>query len=522
MNILRSAALVSFFTIISRISGYARDILIARIAGTGFFADVFFAAFKMTNLLRKVLIDGSFFAAFVPSFSKIKEKYGKDEALIFSSKMLSIALYIVLAITILANIFMPQVTKFMAPGFTGEKLALTISLSYIIFWYFIFICLISIISGVLNGLHKFSYYAIVPIFMNLSMIFFTLFLQDYFENIGYCLAWAVVFGGLVQFLFIYLACVYEKFIVKIQLPSKKLFDENTKSAYKKMLPSIIGGSLSQINTMVDLVLGSMIASGVSYLYYTDRIFFLPTSVIGTAISIVILPLISKQIAQGKIDSANHLVGEAISLSTIMVLPAAFVLLLNSSMLTSVTFEGGAFTASDVNVVSTMLQILAVALPFCVFNKIASTIFFSHSDTKTPMYITLVSVFINVGISIFLMKLGFGVFGITVGTAISYFLSCVISVIILMKRRLLFIGVDIAKFVVKVALSSGISAVLMQWCVMHKTFGYYAIIHDASFITKLTYILGTVGIAGFTFLLLSRFLGVNILHILFARKRNQPL
>lgn len=522
MNILKSAALVSFFTIVSRVSGYVRDILIARIAGTGFFADVFFAAFKMTNLLRKVLIDGSFFAAFVPSFSKIKEKYGKEEALIFSSKMLSIALYIVLGITVLANIFMPQVTKFMAPGFTGEKLALTISLSYIIFWYFIFICLISIISGVLNGIHKFSYYAIVPIFMNLSMIFFTLFLQDYFSNIGYCLAWAVVFGGLVQFLFIYLACVYEKFVVKIQLPSRKLFDENTKSAYKKMLPSIVGGSLSQINTMVDLVLGSMIASGVSYLYYTDRIFFLPTSVIGTAISIVILPLISKQIAQGNMSSANHLVGEAISLSTIMVLPAAFVLLLNAPMLTSVTFEGGAFTANDVSVVARMLQVLAIALPFCVFNKIASAIFFSHSDTKTPMYITLASVLINVAISIVLMKMGYGVYGITIGTAFSYFISCVVSVVILMKKDLLYIGSEITKFVIKVAMSSSGSALLMQWCVMHKTFGYNTMIHNSNLFTKLSYMIGIVSATGVIFLLLSRFLGVNILHILFARKRNQTM
>jgi len=350
------------------------------------------------------------------------------------------------------------------------------------------------------------------------MIFFAIFFQNSFKNIGYCLAWAVVFGGLIQFIFIYLACVYEKFIVRINLPCKKLFDENTKAAYKKMLPSMIGGSLTQINTMVDLILGSMIISGVSYLYYADRIFFLPTSVIGTAISIVILPLISKQIAQNKIESANSLIDEAISLSAILVFPAAFMLLLNSTMFVSVTFEGGAFTSSDVSVISVMLQILAVALPFCVFNKIASTIFFSHSDTKTPMYITFFSVAVNVFVSIALMRLGFGVFGITTGTAISYFLSCAISFWILSRKKLLKISADVAKFLGKIAVSSGISSILMQWAVMHKTFGYYAMVHGANLFVKLNYMLAMVAFMGVAYLIFARLLGVNILRVLLSRKK----
>lgn len=493
-----------------------RDILIANIVGTGMLADVFFAAFKLTNLLRKVLIEGSFFAAFIPSFSKIKEKYGMEEVKVFSRQMFSIAFYIMILILIIANIFMPEITKFMAPGFAGEKLDMTVSLSYIIFWYFLAISLISILSGVLNGIHKFSYYAVVPIFMNIVMIVFILFFREHFKNMAYCLAWAVVAGGVVQFVFIYLACVYEKFVVGISLPTKKLWNENTKASYKKMLPSIIGGGLTQINTMVDLILGSYIASGVSYLYYVDRIFFLPTSVIGTAISIVILPFISKQIAQNHIQGANHLIDEAIHLSSILVIPASFVLFLNAEMITSVIFARGAFNQNDVYYVSSMLQILAVALPFCVFNKITSTIFFSYSNTSTPMYITFFSVVVNVVISLCLMPY-FGIFAITLGTAFSYFLSFLISFIILLVKNMLEIRRETAIFFGKIVIVSFIACAVMQWVAMHSTFGYNILVRDMGTFYKLSYTMFLLCATAFLYFILGLGLNINILRVMVPKK-----
>ena len=185
MTIFKSAFIISFFTIISRISGFIRDMLVAKIVGSGFYADVFFASFKLTNLLRKLLAEGSFFAAFIPSFSSIKEKYGVKEAKSFAIKMFSITFYLLIVIIILGNIFMPQVTKLMTPGFVAEKLQATIDLSYIIIWYLLAVCLVSILSGILNGMQKFSYYAIVPIFLNLVLIIFIVFFQGYFENIAY-------------------------------------------------------------------------------------------------------------------------------------------------------------------------------------------------------------------------------------------------------------------------------------------------------------------------------------------------
>ncbi len=516
MRILRSAFLVSFFTIVSRISGFIRDILIATLVGSGFFADVFFAAFKLTNLLRKVLIEGSFFAAFVPSFSRIKEHYGYLEARRFSSKMFSIAFYVMIAIVVVANIFMPQVTKFMAPGFTREKLDMTISLSYIIFWYFVAISLISILSGVLNGLHKFSYYAIVPIFMNLAIIGFILFARDYFTNIAYCLAWSVVFGGIIQFTFIYGACIYEKFVVNLYMPRKSLFDEHTKASYKKMIPSIIGGGLTQINTMVDLILGSYIVSGVSYLYYVDRIFFLPSSVIGTAISIVILPFISRQIALKRMDKANKYIKEAIQLASILVFPASILLFLNAEMIISIVFERGAFTTTDVHFVSQMLKILAVALPFSVFNKITSTIFFSYSNTRTPMIITFISVFINVITSVSLMP-HLGIYAITIGTAVSYIISFLISISILLYKKMLHFSPDIIKFFIVIIASSFVAFCIMQWVSMHEQLGYIAMVYKLGIFPKLVYISTLFCVAGTLYIIISLLCGINIISILTAKK-----
>ncbi len=516
MKILRSAFLVSFFTVVSRISGFIRDVLIATIVGSGFFADVFFAAFKLTNILRKILLEGSFFAAFVPSFTKIKEHYGLVEAKKFSSKMLSITFYTVLCIVVIANIFMPHITKFMAPGFVGEKLAMTISLSYIVFWYFVAISIISILSGVLNGLHKFSYYAIVPILLNIVIILFVIFLKDKFQNIAYCLAWAVVLGGIVQFMFIYGACVYEKFTINLQRPTRDLVDDNTKTAYKKMLPSIIGGGLTQINTMIDLILGSYIISGVSYLYYVDRLFFLPTSVIGTAISIVILPFISKQIAAQRIDKANKYIDESLQLSAILVFPSAFTLFLNAEMITSIVFERGAFNATDVHFVATMLKILAVALPFTVFNKITSTIFFSYSNTKTPMFITFISVITNVTISISFMPY-WGVYAITIGTAFSYILSFFIGFIILLQKRMLIVHVDLIKFFMKVILSSSIAFTAMQYISMHHIYGYMPMVYDFGILPKLTYIIALFTVAGIIYLVIGLALGLNIFGMLFTKQ-----
>jgi putative peptidoglycan lipid II flippase len=194
------------------------------------------------------------------------------------------------------------------------------------------------------------------------------------------------------------------------------------------------------------------------------------------------------------------------------------------MLTSITFEGGEFTSKDVSVVAIMLQILAIALPFCVFNKIASAIFFSHGNTKTPMYITFFSVAINVGVSLFLMKLGFGVFGIVTGTAMSYAISCIISYIILLKWKLFEIDFEMLKFLSKILISSFFACVIMQWISLHEIFGYYAMVYKASLWLKFTYLVFITILMGVIYLIVARMFGVNILRVLFARKKiiDQPL
>lgn len=515
MTIFRSAFMISFFTILSRISGFTRDMLVARIVGTGFYADIFFAAFKLTNLLRKLLAEGSLFAAFIPSFTSIKEKYGVQEARMFTVKMFSITFYVLLLIMIFANLLMPQLTKAMAPGFTGEKLSETIKLSYIIVWYLGLISLVSILTGLLNGLQKFSYYAIVPIFLNIVLIIFILFFEKHFKNISYCLAWGVLCGGIIQFLFVYFACVYEKFVIYVNKPSRKLLDSNTKSAYKRMLPAILGGGLTQINTILDMILGSYIASGVSYLYYVDRIFYLPTSVIGTAIGVAILPFISKRIAQNHIEGAHKVIKEATQLALIFVLPAAFALFLLSEVITSTIFERGAFNATDVHFVGTMLRILAVGLPFCVFNKVTSSIFFGYSDTRTPMYITFASVLVHITISLSLISL-LGIYAIVLGTAISYFVSFATAITILIARKHLIITKEIIWFAVKIGTSALLSVLFVWFISCHAQLGYNALIRNTSLAIKMLYLFSLISICGILYVGFALIMRINILRLIFHR------
>lgn len=441
MKIFKSAFVITFFSIIARILGFVRDSLIAKYSGVGFMSDVFFASFKITNFFRKILAEGTFFAAFVPSFTKILNERGKLELSIFSSSVFSIMFYVVLTITIVFQIFMEQITAFTSPGFLTDeaKFLLTVEISRILFWYFILIVGASIISGLLNSVKKFSYYAIIPLFLNISLICFIIFFQNSFKSFAHTLAYGVLVGGIMQFLVAYFGCVREGFRIRIYLPSKKIFHPQVISTFKKMFPAMIAGGLSQINTLLDLVLGSMIVSGVSYLYFVDRIFYLPTASIGTAIGIVVLPMLSSATSKKITKDIKAIQTESINISSLLVLPVAFALIFCSDVFVSVIFERGNFTFENTTIVGNCLQILGLALPFVVYMKVFSSIFFAHEDTKTPMYIALACAIINGVTSIILMQF-IGIYGIIIGSTLSYIADTVITFWLLKRRHLIVLNV----------------------------------------------------------------------------------
>lgn len=505
MKIFKSAFVITFFSIIARILGFIRDSLIAKYSGVGFMSDVFFASFKITNFFRKILAEGTFFAAFVPSFTKILNEQGKLKLSIFSSSVFSIMFYVVLAITIVFEIFMEHITAFTSPGFLEDenKFLLTVEISRILFWYFILIVGASIISGLLNSVKKFSYYAIIPLFLNISLIVFIVCFQNSFKTFAHTLAYGVLAGGVMQFLFAYFGCVKEGFAIKIYLPSKKIFHPQVITTFKRMFPAMVAGGLSQINTLLDLILGSMIVSGVSYLYFVDRIFYLPTASIGTAIGIVVLPMLSSATNKKNTKDIKAIQTESINISSLLVLPVAFALIFCSDVFVSVIFERGNFTRENTIIVANCLRILGFALPFVVYMKVFSSIFFSHENTKTPMYIALVCALLNATISIILMQF-IGLYGILIGSAFSYIADAFITFLILRQKRLLILNVkEVLIFNFKVVFGA---IVFGAFCFFFFNFfdftSYYKNIFEYSIFIKFLYIafFGTLGVFLYCFIL----------------------
>jgi putative peptidoglycan lipid II flippase len=490
MKITKPAFTISTLTIFSRITGFIRDILTAQFLGSGFLSDVFFSAFKIANFLRKLLIhEGSFFAAFVPNFKEIElsdKNNGTKNAIIFASKIFSMVFWILLGVTVFMQFVMPLFTKIISPGFQGEKFILTVYLSRIVFPYFILISLSSVLWGVLNSRGKFFYYGFVPCLMNLTVIPFMYF-RGYFPTVAHCLCFGVLAGGVVQLFASYLPCYFGGDRIKLYLPKPSLFkSQEIRQTLKKMVPAIIGGGVTQFNTMLDTVLASFIAGGVSYLYYADRLYFFPYSIVGTTLSIVILPILSQAISGKDITEANEVQLNAIKMTLLLILPAGLVFAFASKQLVSIIFQHGNFTETDTVYVARIMQILGIGLIFATLNKVYSSIFFAFKNTSIPMKISMFCVALNAGLSLVLIK-PLGIYGITIATTSSYVAQFCLNIYFLRRLKYLFYNQKLIIFGIKIittACLTGIFAFAAQ------KFVYYGFgIINGGLLTQLLYLCG---------------------------------
>ena len=293
MNLIASTSTFSFFTLISRILGYVRDILIAIFLGTGLFADAFFVAFRLPNTFRRLFAEGTFNAAFIPSYAG-ELAQNKTQADHFAKNVFNLLFIILLFFVLVAEIFMPQLIYLIAPGFykDPQKFDLAVDLSRITFPFLFFICLASFFAAILNSYNKFAAAAAAPIILNLILIG-SLFLSQQLNisNVT-SLSYAVSFAGLLQLL-ILLFFVRKNFVPILTLKIK--IDEKIKFFFQKLLPSIFSSGVTQINILVGTIIASFQASAVSYLYYADRIYQINLAIAGIAIGVVVLPQLSKYI-----------------------------------------------------------------------------------------------------------------------------------------------------------------------------------------------------------------------------------
>jgi putative peptidoglycan lipid II flippase len=491
MNLIKSTVTFSFFTIISRLLGYVRDILIAVFLGAGPLADAFFVAFRIPNTFRRLFSEGTFNAAFVPSYSSLLSK--KKEAQIFSNNIFNLLVLGLFFLVFIIEILMPLFVFLIAPGFEGDyqKMELAITLTRITFPFLMFISLASFFSAILNSHNKFAIASAAPIILNILLIGVLLFGKILDDQLVYYLSYAVTLSGILQFIFLYL------FVKKYFSPKFKLnikIDNKVKIFFRKLLPSVFSSGVTQINILVGTIIASFQASAVSYLYYADRIYQINLAIAGIAIGTVILPKLSRHVQNNKKEKINLIQNKALELSLFLSIPAAIALLIASEEIISSLFGYGSFDEESTKNSGKALFYFAIGLPAFSLIKVFSTFFFARHNTKIPFYISLTSVLLNVFISIaFFKEVGFLI--IPIATTISSWVNAVLLFIFLKMNNLFsFNLVFIVRFI-KILIASVLMGIFFNYVVY---FFNDKLIYQANF--KAFYLVGAT-ILGLTFYLL---------------------
>ena len=432
MNLVKSTGTFGFYTIISRILGYFRDVLIAIFLGTGFLADAFFVAFRIPNTFRRLFAEGTFNAAFVPSYTSELVK-GKIKSSKFASEIFNLLFCGLFFLVLVIEIFMPIFVNLIAPGFAEDdkKIELAIDLTRITFPFLLFVSLSSFFAAILNSHNKFAASSAAPIVLNLILIGILLFGKYLNDDLIYYLSYGVSIAGFLQLIFLY------KFVKKfysVKFDFRFRLNQKVKNFFRKLLPSIFSSGVTQINILIGTIIASFQASAVSYLYYADRIYQINLAIAGIAIGVVILPQLSKNVYLKKKSKILQIQNKALELSMFLSLPASVALLIGSEQIISALFGYGSFNENAVLNSSKALYYFGLGLPAFALIKVFSTFFFANNDTKTPFYISLVSIILNIFISLYYFKsIGFVI--IPIATSISSWFNSTLLFIYLKNKDL---------------------------------------------------------------------------------------
>ncbi len=394
MNLLKSLAAVSSMTMMSRVLGFIRDAIIARVFGAGAAADAFFVAFKLPNLLRRIFAEGAFSQAFVPILAEYKNQQGEEATRTFVAYiagMLTLALAIV---TILGMIAAPWIIYVTAPGFTddADKFALTTDLLRVTFPYIFLISLASLAGAILNTWNRFSVPAFAPTLLNVSMIIFAAFAAPYFNPPIMSLAWAVLVGGVLQLVY---QLPHLKKVGMLVLPRLSFRDSGVWRVMKMMGPAIIGVSVAQISLIINTIFASFLQSGsVSWMYYADRLMELPSGVLGVALGTILLPSLAKSFTSGNQNEYRQLMDWGLRLCLLLALPCALGLAILAEALTVSLFQYGNFTAHDSLMTQYALIAYCVGLTGMILVKILAPGFYSRQNIRTPVKIAIVTLILT--------------------------------------------------------------------------------------------------------------------------------
>ncbi|MBU1689577.1 MAG: murein biosynthesis integral membrane protein MurJ [Gammaproteobacteria bacterium] len=392
MNLLKALAAVGSMTLISRILGFLRDTIIARVFGAGLYSDAFFVAFKIPNLLRRIFAEGAFSQAFVPILAEYKAKRGHDATRDLVDHVTTLLALILVVVTVIGVLAAPVLVYISAPGFSSEpsKFNLTIDLLRLTFPYIFFISLVALAGGILNTYSKFSVPAFTPTLLNLSFIGCALWLAPYFDPPVLALGVAVLLGGLLQlgFQLPYLAKI--GMLPRFRL---KFNDEGVWRILKLMGPAVFGVSIGQISLLINTIFASfMITGSVSWLYYADRLMEFPAGILGVALGTILLPSLAKHYADASTVEYSRLLDWGLRLTLMLALPAALALAILSVPLISTLFFYGKFTLTDLWMTREALLAYSLGLLGLIMVKVLAPGFYARQNIRTPVKIALFTLF----------------------------------------------------------------------------------------------------------------------------------
>lgn len=484
MSLVKSTSIVASFTLVSRISGFLRDVMMANLIGASILSDAFFVAFKLPNFFRRLFAEGAFNVAFIPSFSGMLTSEGRDAALKFAGEVMSVLLVVLLVLNAIFIAFMPWVTPLFAPGFadTPEKFDLTVTLSQITFPYILFISLVSLLGGVLNSFGKFAAPAASPILLNLCMIGGMLWLTST-PTPAHALAWSVLIAGIVQLGWLIAICLRHDMLPHLRRPR---LTRNVKRMLLLMGPAALGSGVQQLNLLVDVIIASHIPNAVSYLYYADRITELPIGMIGVAVGTVLLPLLSKQIKSGDLAAARGSMNRALEIVLLIGLPATAGCIVLAEPIIRVLYLHGNFTLADMHATTAALIAFAAGLPAFLAVKVFAPGFYANHDTKTPFKIALVCVAVNLFFNLTLIGT-FKHVGMAMATSIASWVNLGLMVYILYRRGVFVPDALLKRRIMKMCVATKIMA-LAVFLISDLMAAYYlenAVIRSSTLLAAIT-------------------------------------
>ena len=499
MNLLSSTYIFSFFTLISRILGYLRDILIAFFLGASIPADAFFVAFRLPNTFRRLFSEGTFNAAFIPSYTSARIE-NKEKGKNFADDILGSLLLILIILVTVVEIFAPYLVYIIAPGFIENeiKFNLAVELTRITFPFLLFVSLSSFFSGILNSNNKFAVAAAAPIILNIILILSLITSYKLNLNTVKQLSYGVTLAGILQLIFLIFATL--KFY-KPALTFKLKLDNKVKFFFKKLLPSIFASGITQINILIGTIIASFEVGAVSYLYYADRIYQINLAIAGIAVGTVSLPALSKAFRKKNKKKISNIQSKSFELSLLLSIPASLGLILASEEIVNALFGYGSFSKDDVKLTSVALKYFGYGVPAFALVKILSNFFFARDNTKTPFYISSVMVLINISISVSLFSI-VGFIIIPIATSIATWIGVLIYIYILNQKKSLLLNINIIPNFIKIL----ISTIIMSYILVLALNNYESNLNYL-YKFKAIYLLSIVGFVGIIYLLSCYLFGI---------------